>query len=154
MGRNKAFDPHRFFIFCANVLGSPYGSASPVTTNPATRKPYGPHFPSTTIRDDVRIHKLVLDSLGATSVAVAIEGVYGRNGCPRMASLFTSRIYPTCHITSYVCTTQCMVYLMGRSSTTEYLQRSRVSRRVLYRTASQWVSSCTYECVVNLSKPG
>lgn len=54
MGKGKAFDPQRYFIFCANVLGSPYGSASPVTVNPETGKPYGPEFPATTIRDDVR----------------------------------------------------------------------------------------------------
>ena len=54
MGRGKAFDPHRFFIICANTLGSPYGSASPVTINPDTGKQYGPEFPPTTIRDDVR----------------------------------------------------------------------------------------------------
>ena len=53
MGNAKAFDPQRFFIFCANVLGSPYGSASPITTDPDTGKPYGPEFPATTIRDDV-----------------------------------------------------------------------------------------------------
>lgn len=54
MGPGKAFDPKRYFIFCANVLGSPYGTASPVTTNPDTNLPYGPEFPATTIRDDVR----------------------------------------------------------------------------------------------------
>lgn len=54
MGRGKAFDPNRFFIICLNVLGSPYGSASPITVNPDTGKPYGPEFSSTTIRDDVR----------------------------------------------------------------------------------------------------
>lgn len=54
MGRGKAFDPNRFFIFCANVLGSPYGTASPITTNPDTGKPYGPEFPQTSVRDDVR----------------------------------------------------------------------------------------------------
>ncbi|KAI9060969.1 homoserine O-acetyltransferase [Trametes sanguinea] len=77
MGRGKAFDPSRYFIFCANVLGSPYGSASPVTINPETGKPYGPEFPLTTIRDDVRIHKLVLDHLGVQSVAVVIGGSMG-----------------------------------------------------------------------------
>ena len=54
MGLGKAFDPRRYFIFCANVMGSPYGSASPVTINPDTKLPYGPEFPATTIRDDVR----------------------------------------------------------------------------------------------------
>ncbi|GLB36819.1 putative alpha/beta hydrolase fold [Lyophyllum shimeji] len=77
MGRGKAFDPSRYFIFCANVLGSPYGSASPLTVNPLTGKPYGPAFPPTTIRDDVRIHKLVLDHLGIASVAVVIGGSMG-----------------------------------------------------------------------------
>ncbi|KAF9475352.1 homoserine O-acetyltransferase [Pholiota conissans] len=77
MGRGKAFDPNRFFIICANTLGSPYGSASPVTINPKTGKPYGPEFPPTTIRDDVRIHKLVLDHLGVRSVAVVIGGSMG-----------------------------------------------------------------------------
>lgn len=54
MGRGRSFDPNRFFIFCANVLGSPYGTASPVTLNPDTGHPYGPEFPQTSIRDDVR----------------------------------------------------------------------------------------------------
>lgn len=53
MGRGKAFDSDRFFIFCANAMGSPYGTASPVTINPETQKPYGPEFPQTSIRDDV-----------------------------------------------------------------------------------------------------
>jgi homoserine O-acetyltransferase len=54
MGRGKAFDADRFFIVCINALGSPYGTASPVTKDPDTGKPYGPVFPATTIRDDVR----------------------------------------------------------------------------------------------------
>ncbi|KAG9310421.1 homoserine O-acetyltransferase [Chiua virens] len=77
MGHGKAFDPARFLIFCANVLGSPYGTASPVTTNPDTGRPYGPEFPQTSIRDDVRLHKHVLDHLGVSSVAVAIGGSMG-----------------------------------------------------------------------------
>ena len=93
MGPNKAFDTNRFFIFCANALGSPYGSASPVTTNPETGKPYGPSFPQTTIRDDVRIHKLVLDALGVESVAVALGGSMGG-----MASLE----WPLCSPPGYV----------------------------------------------------
>ncbi|TFY71655.1 hypothetical protein EVG20_g1350 [Dentipellis fragilis] len=77
MGRGKAFDPSQFFIFCANVLGSPYGTASPITTNSDTGKLYGPEFPATTIRDDIYLHKLVLDHLGVSSVAVVIGGSMG-----------------------------------------------------------------------------
>ncbi|KAJ6464873.1 homoserine O-acetyltransferase [Mycena sanguinolenta] len=77
MGRGKAFDNTRFFIICANVLGSPFGTTSPLSFDPSTGKAYGPKFPATTIRDDVRLHKLVLDHLGVTSVAVAIGGSMG-----------------------------------------------------------------------------
>lgn len=57
MGPGKAFDYNRFLIVCLNVMGSPYGSASPITTDPDTGRPYGPEFPSTTIRDDIRLAK-------------------------------------------------------------------------------------------------
>ena len=63
MGPGKAFDPNKFFIFCANVAGSPYGTASPVSINPDTGEPYGPSFPPTSIRDDilcVASHRLAL----------------------------------------------------------------------------------------------
>ncbi|KAF2791330.1 homoserine O-acetyltransferase [Melanomma pulvis-pyrius CBS 109.77] len=77
MGAGKALDYSRYFVFCANVLGSPYGSASPLSTNPTTGLQYGPQFPDTTIRDDVRIHKLVLDELGVYSIAAVIGGSMG-----------------------------------------------------------------------------
>jgi homoserine O-acetyltransferase len=54
IGPGKAFDTSRFFVVCFNTLGSPYGSASPVTINPNTGDYYGPEFPLTTIRDDVK----------------------------------------------------------------------------------------------------
>lgn len=55
-GPGKAFDASRFFIICMNSLGSPYGTASPVTSkdNDVSKGRYGPEFPLTTIRDDVR----------------------------------------------------------------------------------------------------
>lgn len=77
LGKGKAFDPSKYFIICLNSLGSPYGSASPVTLDPATKQPYGPQFPLTTIRDDVRIHKLVLDFLGVQQVAAVVGGSMG-----------------------------------------------------------------------------
>jgi len=77
LGPGKPFDPTIFFIFCGNVLGSPYGSASPVTINPETNRIYGPEFPLTTIRDDVRIHREVLNRLNVKSVEYVIGGSLG-----------------------------------------------------------------------------
>jgi len=55
-GPGRAFDISRFFVICMNSLGSPYGSASPVTCKDGdpTKGRYGPEFPLTTIRDDVK----------------------------------------------------------------------------------------------------
>lgn len=77
VGDGKAIDTSRFFVVCFNTLGSPYGSASPVTIDPTTGQYYGPEFPLTTIRDDVSIHRLVLESLGVKQVAVVIGGSMG-----------------------------------------------------------------------------
>ncbi|OWB66270.1 hypothetical protein B5S33_g2970 [[Candida] boidinii] len=77
LARGKAFDPTKFFIICLNSLGSPYGSASPLTMDHEFGERYGPEFPLCTIRDDINIHKLVLDSLGVKSVAICIGGSMG-----------------------------------------------------------------------------
>ncbi|KAL8706685.1 MAG: hypothetical protein Q9201_000319 [Fulgogasparrea decipioides] len=78
-GNGRAFDVTKFFIVCLNSLGSPYGSASPVTNidgDPQLGR-YGPEFPLTTIRDDVNIHKIVLDDLGVRQIAAVVGGSMG-----------------------------------------------------------------------------
>lgn len=77
LGEGRALDPTRFFIVCANALGSPYGSASPVTINPETNKLWGPEFPLTTVKDDAAIQKSLLQHLGVKQVAVVIGGSMG-----------------------------------------------------------------------------
>jgi homoserine O-acetyltransferase len=53
LGLDRAFDPTRWFIFCANVIGSPYGTVSSVTTDEAGRV-RGPEMPGSSVKDDVR----------------------------------------------------------------------------------------------------
>ncbi|KAI0158866.1 homoserine O-acetyltransferase [Pestalotiopsis sp. NC0098] len=78
-GPGRAFDTSRFFIVCMNSLGSPYGTASPMTAKDgdSANERYGPEFPLTTIRDDVNLHKLLLDDLGVRQVAAVIGGSMG-----------------------------------------------------------------------------
>ncbi|MCJ1401996.1 homoserine O- acetyltransferase [Xylographa trunciseda] len=78
-GGGRAFDITRFFVVCLNSLGSPYGSASPVTYKDGdpNRGRYGPEFPLTTVRDDVNIHKIVLDDLGVRQIAAVVGGSMG-----------------------------------------------------------------------------
>ncbi|KAI0426119.1 homoserine O-acetyltransferase [Xylaria sp. FL1042] len=78
-GPGRVFDTSRFFVVCMNSLGSPYGTASPVTAKDGDPEKghYGPEFPLTTIRDDVNLHKLLLDELGVRQIAAVIGGSMG-----------------------------------------------------------------------------
>ncbi|KAL4801028.1 homoserine O-acetyltransferase [Aspergillus venezuelensis] len=78
-GPGQAFDISRFLVVCLNSLGSPYGSASAVTYKDGQKENglYGPEFPLTTVRDDVRLHKLVLDDLGVKQIAAVVGGSMG-----------------------------------------------------------------------------
>ncbi|KAI3331570.1 homoserine O-acetyltransferase [Xylariaceae sp. AK1471] len=78
-GPGRAFDTSKFFVVCMNSLGSPYGTASPVTAKDGDPKKghYGPEFPLTTIRDDVNLHKLLLDELGVRQIAAVVGGSMG-----------------------------------------------------------------------------
>ncbi|MDE6378536.1 MAG: homoserine O-acetyltransferase [Duncaniella sp.] len=60
----KFLDPDKYFIICANILGSPYGTTSPLHVNPATGEPYYGDFPPYTIRDMVNAHRALADALG------------------------------------------------------------------------------------------
>jgi len=77
LGPGRALDTDRDFVVCANVLGSPYGTASPVSTNPDTGEPWGHAFPATTVRDTVALHRALLEALGVNQVAFAIGGSLG-----------------------------------------------------------------------------
>ncbi len=77
IGPGRTLDTNRFFVVCLNVLGSPYGSASPVSINPETGGPYGPAFPAITIRDTVRAHRRALETLGARRALCALGGSMG-----------------------------------------------------------------------------
>ncbi|CAL9733138.1 hypothetical protein MOUN0_O14224 [Monosporozyma unispora] len=80
LGNDLAFDPSRFFIICLNSMGSPYGSFSPLCINEVTGERYGPEFPLCTVRDDVKAHRIVLDSLGVKAIACVIGGSMGGMG--------------------------------------------------------------------------
>lgn len=74
----RFLDPSKFFIVCANFLGSPYGTSGPNHLNPATDALYLDEFPKFTIRDMVRAHRLLAEHLGLdrihTLIGVSVGG--------------------------------------------------------------------------------
>ncbi len=76
-GDGKPFDPSKYFIVCANILGSCYGSSGPLTENPETGKPFFSSFPMVTIRDMVKAHQLLQAHLGVKQIALGMGGSMG-----------------------------------------------------------------------------
>lgn len=117
LGVGKVFDFSRFFIVCCNVFGSPYGSASSCTQaggetvwaealakdgqgiEEAQKRKlqwkgegwWGPEFPATTVRDDVRVQKLVLEYLGVEIISAVVGGSMGGMAVLEWPLLFPTR---------------------------------------------------------------
>lgn len=77
IGPNKLFDPAKYFIVCANMLGSCYGATCPSSINPETETAYHKEFPLITIRDIVESHKILKNHLNIQKIDVLIGGSMG-----------------------------------------------------------------------------
>lgn len=77
VGAGKFFDPSRYFIVCANIIGSCYGSTGPYSIDPSTGAPYYSSFPAITIRDMVNAHILLRQHLGIERINIIVGGSMG-----------------------------------------------------------------------------
>lgn len=77
VGEGKFFDPQQYFIICVNMPGSHYGSASPLTINPATGTPYYQSFPFFTPLDMVSAYDQLRIHLGIEKILLGIGGSMG-----------------------------------------------------------------------------
>lgn len=77
VGEGCLIDPAKYFIVCANILGSCYGSTGPASENPATGKPYYSDFPNVTIRDMVNAHILLRKHLHINQIHLLMGGSMG-----------------------------------------------------------------------------
>ena len=77
VGPGRLFDTEKYFVVCANMLGSAYGSSGPASINPATGKPFYFDFPKVTVRDIVRANDLVRRHLGIKKIDLMVGGSIG-----------------------------------------------------------------------------
>ena len=76
-GPGRTLDTNKYFIVCVNLLGSCYGSTGPTTIDPDTGSTYSGAFPVTTVRDNVRIQRRLLDEIGIDGVEATIGSSLG-----------------------------------------------------------------------------
>jgi homoserine O-acetyltransferase len=77
IGPGKAFDTHRYWMICANIIGGCKGSTGPVSIDPSTGKPYGLNFPIVTVGDMVEAQKRLIDHLGIARLYSIAGGSMG-----------------------------------------------------------------------------
>ena len=77
VGQGTLIDPEKYFIVCANILGSCYGSTGPLTNDPKTGQPYFNKFPLITIRDMVNANILLRQHLGIDKIHLLMGGSMG-----------------------------------------------------------------------------
>lgn len=77
VGEDCLINPDQYFIVCANILGSCYGTTGPLSVNPKTQDPYFSDFPAVTIRDMVNAHILLREYLQIEQIFLLMGGSMG-----------------------------------------------------------------------------
>jgi len=84
IGPGKAFDTDRYYVIAVDSLCNLHPrdprvvTTGPASIDPATGRPYGAKFPQISIRDNVRLQRQLLDSLGVERLTcVAGPGMGG-----------------------------------------------------------------------------
>jgi len=77
VGPGKAIDTNDYYVVCANVPGSCYGTSGPPATNPETGEPYGTDFPAVTVAGWTECQRRLLDELGVPHLHAVTGGSVG-----------------------------------------------------------------------------
>ncbi|MDN5349243.1 MAG: homoserine O-acetyltransferase/O-succinyltransferase [Bacteroidales bacterium] len=77
IGPGLLMDTDRYFVICANVIGSCYGTTGPLDLNPKTGRPWMREFPKITVRDLIKAHEILRKSIGIAKIHLIIGGSIG-----------------------------------------------------------------------------
>ena len=95
VGEGRFYDPNKYFIVCANLLGSCYGSTSPLSENPLSNKPYYYDFPNLSTRDMASSLDILRKHLGINTINTIIGGSLGGQVAIEWAYLLQNQVKNT-----------------------------------------------------------
>lgn len=77
VGKKKAIDTDKYFVICSNVLGGCSGTTGPSSKKPNSNLSYSTDFPTFTIKDIVKVQKILIDHLGIDKLYCVVGGSMG-----------------------------------------------------------------------------
>jgi len=92
IGPGRAIDTDRYFVVCSNVLGGCQGTTGPASIDSSTGRPYGSEFPQVSVRDMVRVQKLLADRLGVESWLSVVGGSMGGMQVLEWGAMYPRRV--------------------------------------------------------------
>jgi homoserine O-acetyltransferase/O-succinyltransferase len=173
IGPGRPIDTRKYFVVCVNSLGSPFGSTSPASINPATGKPYRLTFPVLTVEDMARAGHEVAVSLGVRKAAAVIGPSLGGMTVLAYCALFPDEARSVVSISAAARSTPFAIAL--RSLQREIIRRDpqwhdgnyetqsipvsgmRLARKlgmITYRSAKEWALRFGRERANAERKPG
>ena len=93
VGPGKPYDTDRFFVICANVLGSCLGTSGPASRDGEGGKARGLEFPVVTVRDMVRAQARLVDHLGIETLFCVAGGSMGGMQVLQWAASYPDRVF-------------------------------------------------------------
>ena len=139
LGPGCAFDTRKYYVICANMLGSCYGTTGPASEMPMGAAPwaaprageraraagarYCADFPYATLRDTVRLHHLLVAHLGVRRLHAVVGGSAGG-----MQALEWALMYPA--LVERVVAIGC-----GATQSAWQVAISEAQRQAIYRDA-------------------
>ena len=88
IGEGLIFNPQVSYVLVPNLLGSPFGSTSPVSLDPESGKPLGPIFPPLTVDDQARAVAGLIRGMEIKRARALVGVGFGAMVALRLAALF------------------------------------------------------------------
>ncbi|MFY0575622.1 alpha/beta fold hydrolase [Cystobacter fuscus] len=92
LGEGRPLDTAALHVVVPNLLGSPFGSTSPVAVDPHVGRPYGAALPTVTVLDMARGVAALLRSMKVERVRAVVGVGLGGLVALRLAALFAERV--------------------------------------------------------------
>lgn len=92
VGDGKLFNAQDYYIICANMLGSCYGSTHPLDLDSVTGEAYKLNFPLITIRDMANAHEALRSHLGIEKIDLILGGSTGGQQALEYTIMYPERV--------------------------------------------------------------